>query len=141
MAKRIRSLEPSRRSAAKAAPNNASKEPKKNSPKGLKAKLEANRRAVRDVNTAPTKRRVLRAAKEAAGPVVVREKKTVQSDNSLFAGMTPRQIKRAKRSPERLDALRKDRSEQELAKVSAKEELRKLRANKLSHRKAKAEQK
>jgi hypothetical protein len=101
MAKYIRSLD-SNNKCEVASP----KESKKNSPKGKRRREGEARRAKRDAANQQTKRPALRTAKKAAGPNVNREKKQILPA-SIFAGMTPRQIKQAKRRPERLAELQK----------------------------------
>jgi hypothetical protein len=97
MAKHVRSLVSKNKSTSL-------KPLKENSPKGKRRREEQKRRAERDTNTNQTKRPTQRAAKKAAGPNVQREKKQVLPA-SIFDGMTPRQIKQAKRRPEKLAEL------------------------------------
>jgi hypothetical protein len=80
---------------------------KENSPKGKRRREEQKRRAERDTNTSQTKRPTQRAIKKAAGPKVQREKKVILP-GFIFAGMTPRQRKQAKRRPGRIEDLLAD---------------------------------
>jgi hypothetical protein len=113
MAKHIKSLSNEARTAKQVLANSpVSKRVRKNGKpveplKGKPARVESTRRKDRDLANVLHKIVTLRDTKKAAGPKVERERKAVHSE-SLFAGMTPRQVKRLKKRPEAIKTLRKE---------------------------------
>lgn len=126
MAKSIRSLSTAAREAQKVLLNNVKPEKlrKNGTPteplKGKPARVEAARRTARDITNLLRKCITLRVAKKLVGSDVKREIKVVYEE-SLFAGMTPRQVKHLKKRPNEIEVLRKVKAEALLAAKVAKE--------------------
>lgn len=108
MASQVKALTPKSRQSKIDAKNQTVKQTPEKSPKGKRRKVAEGLREVVQAQRAKQKKNAVKALKEKHKPAAERESKT-RFASDLFAGMTPRQVKRLKSVPQRMNQFLKSK--------------------------------